>query len=82
MICRYCGLDTGSGVGHRSQTECITALHDEIARARQLIDRTRDDRIRSMPPSPPAAAVGSSDSGPVPVDSSESAPVAVVGSRS
>ena len=50
MLCRYCGLDTGSGVGHRSQAECIKALNDEIDRAKQLIDRTRDDRSRSMIP--------------------------------
>lgn len=50
MICRYCGLETGSGVGHRSQAECIKALNDEIARAKRLIDRTRDDRNRSALP--------------------------------
>jgi hypothetical protein len=42
MICRYCGLDTGSGVGHQSQVECIKALTDAISRARQLIDRARE----------------------------------------
>lgn len=47
MICRYCGVETGSGVGHKSQDECIRALHDEIARARQLIDRVRENSIRS-----------------------------------
>lgn len=47
MICRYCGLDTGSGVGHQSQVECIKALTDAISRARQLIDRAREPRGRS-----------------------------------
>jgi hypothetical protein len=42
VICRYCGLETGSGGGHPSQAECIKALHDEIARARELIDNARD----------------------------------------
>jgi hypothetical protein len=46
MVCRYCGQETGSGVGHCSQTECIQALNDEIARARQLIDRAREEQRR------------------------------------
>jgi hypothetical protein len=50
MVCRYCGLETGSGVGHRSQAECIIALNDEIARARQLIDRVRCESHRRAVP--------------------------------
>ncbi len=42
MVCRYCGLDTGSGVGHRSQVECIEALSDEIARAKRLISSFKE----------------------------------------
>jgi len=42
MVCRYCGLETGSGVGHQSQAECIQALTAEIDRARELVSRTRD----------------------------------------
>jgi hypothetical protein len=56
MVCRYCGLETGSGGGHRSQAECIRALNDEIARAKQLIDRTHDERGRSASPNQSLAA--------------------------
>jgi len=42
MTCRYCGLETGSGAGHRSQAECIQALSDEIDRAKRLVNHTRD----------------------------------------
>jgi hypothetical protein len=42
MMCRYCGLETGSGAGHRSQAECIQALSDEIDRAKRLINTARD----------------------------------------
>ncbi len=41
MVCRYCGLETGTGVGHRSQTECIQALTIEINRAKELMSRAR-----------------------------------------
>jgi hypothetical protein len=37
MTCRYCGVETGSGAGHRSQAECIQALSEEIDRAKRLI---------------------------------------------
>ena len=43
MTCRYCGLDTGSGAGHRSQAECIQALSDEIDRAKRLIGNGREE---------------------------------------
>jgi len=42
MVCRYCGLETGSGVGHRSQAECIQALTAEINRAKDLVSRAKD----------------------------------------
>ncbi len=42
MMCRYCGLETGSGAGHRSQAECIQALSDEIIRAKRLVNHVRD----------------------------------------
>jgi hypothetical protein len=42
MTCRYCGLETGSGAGHRSQAECIQALSEEIDRAKRLIGTARD----------------------------------------
>ena len=42
MTCRYCGLETGSGAGHRSQAECIQALSDEINRAKRLMNHARD----------------------------------------
>jgi hypothetical protein len=42
MNCRYCGLDTGSGAGHRSQAECIQALSEEIDRAKRLISHVRE----------------------------------------
>jgi hypothetical protein len=42
MTCRYCGLETGSGAGHRSQAECIQALSSEIDRAKRLISSFRD----------------------------------------
>ncbi len=42
MTCRYCGLETGSGAGHRSQAECIQALSDEIDRAKRLINNVRE----------------------------------------
>ncbi len=42
MTCRYCGLETGSGAGHRSQAECIQALSKEIDRARRLINHVRE----------------------------------------
>ncbi len=42
MTCRYCGLETGSGAGHRSQAECIQALSEEINRAKRLIGGVRD----------------------------------------
>jgi hypothetical protein len=49
MMCRYCGLETGSGAGHRSQAECIQALSDEINRAKRLVNHAReagnDDRV-------------------------------------
>lgn len=41
MTCRYCGLETGSGAGHRSQAECIQALSAEIDRAKRLISSFR-----------------------------------------
>lgn len=42
MTCRYCGLETGSGAGHRSQAECIQALSQEIDRAKRLISGSRE----------------------------------------
>jgi hypothetical protein len=42
MTCRYCGLETGSGAGHRSQAECIQALSQEIDRAKRLISSFRE----------------------------------------
>ncbi len=42
MMCRYCGLETGSGAGHRSQAECIQALSDEINRAKRLVNHARE----------------------------------------
>lgn len=42
MMCRYCGLETGSGAGHRSQAECIQALSDEINRAKRLVNHVRE----------------------------------------
>jgi len=57
MMCRYCGLETGSGAGHRSQAECIQALSDEINRAKRLVNHAReagnDERVH--------AAAGASD---------------------
>lgn len=45
MVCRYCGLETGSGVaGHRSQAECIQALTVEINRAKDLVSRAKEGR--------------------------------------
>jgi hypothetical protein len=43
MTCRYCGVETGSGAGHRSQAECIQALSEEIDRAKRLINNFRED---------------------------------------
>jgi hypothetical protein len=45
MVCRYCGLETGSGVGHRSQAECIQALTAEIDRAKALVNRAKDAEL-------------------------------------
>lgn len=42
MVCRYCGLETGAGVGHRSQVECIQALTAEINRAKDLVSRAKE----------------------------------------
>ncbi len=42
MVCRYCGLETGTGVGHRSQAECIQALTVEINRAKELMSRAKE----------------------------------------
>ena len=42
MICRYCGLETGAGPGHCSQTECIRALNAEIEKAKRLIGQARE----------------------------------------
>lgn len=42
MTCRYCGVETGSGAGHRSQAECIKALSEEIDRAKRLISGYRE----------------------------------------
>ena len=47
MVCRYCGLETGTGVGHRSQTECIQALTIEINRAKELL-RTGGDTVSQI----------------------------------
>lgn len=44
MVCRYCGVETGSGGGHRSQAECIEALSAEIARAKRIINRGQEAR--------------------------------------
>ena len=44
MVCGYCGVETGSGVGHRSQAECIEALSAEIARAKRIINSGHDSR--------------------------------------
>jgi hypothetical protein len=53
MVCRYCGLETGSGVGHRSQAECIQALTVEINRAKDLVSRAKEGQaVRRAPPSP------------------------------
>jgi hypothetical protein len=45
MTCRDCGLETGSGAGHRSQAECIKALSEEIDRAKRLVSRARDGAV-------------------------------------
>lgn len=42
MVCRYCGLETGSGVGHRSQAECVQALTLEVNRAKHLVSRAKE----------------------------------------
>lgn len=42
MTCRYCGLETGAGVSHCSQAECIEALNAEIERAKRLIGQGRE----------------------------------------
>ncbi len=47
MTCRYCGVETGSGAGHRSQTECIQALSEEIDRAKRLISSFREGGSQS-----------------------------------
>ncbi len=55
MTCRYCGVETGSGVGHRSQAECIKALSEEIDRAKRLINSSRQasaDRVGEKPQPP------------------------------
>lgn len=50
MTCRYCGLETGSGAGHRSQAECIQALSDEINRAKRLmVNHPRDGGGHELP---------------------------------
>ncbi len=47
MTCRYCGVETGSGVGHRSQAECIKALSEEIDRAKRLINGRQESAERA-----------------------------------
>ena len=38
-ICPFCGIATD--VPHETQEGCIAALHGEIARMRQVLDRVR-----------------------------------------
>ena len=47
-ICPFCGL--GTDVPHETQEGCIAALHGEIARMRQVLDRVRS--VGSLPDSP------------------------------
>ncbi len=56
MVCRYCGLETGSGVvGHRSQAECIQALTVEINRAKDLVSRAKESRQAARATTEPTA---------------------------
>ena len=38
-VCPFCGVATD--VPHETQAGCIEALHDEIARMRGILDRSR-----------------------------------------
>jgi hypothetical protein len=46
VICKYCGLEAAEGVNHRSQAECIAALHRAIDAAKGRIEQQRVERPR------------------------------------
>jgi len=41
IVCPFCGLATESP--HETQGACIAALHAEISRVRQIVDRLKHD---------------------------------------
>jgi hypothetical protein len=40
MVCAFCGLATESP--HATQVACIEALHEEIARVREIVERVKE----------------------------------------
>ena len=57
LVCLFCGLATEQP--HETQGACIEALHDEISRVREIVDRVKEAaapaaspklRISAVPP--------------------------------
>jgi hypothetical protein len=47
-VCPFCGLATQSP--HEAQAACIEALHAEISRVRQIVDKLKEPEEPSAPP--------------------------------
>jgi hypothetical protein len=48
IVCPFCGLATESP--HETQAACIEALHAEISRVREIVDRIKEEEPPARPP--------------------------------
>ena len=47
-VCPFCGLATESA--HETQAACIEALHAEISRVREIVEKRKEPEEPSAPP--------------------------------
>lgn len=47
IVCPFCGLATESP--HETQATCIEALHSEISRVRDILDKMKDEEPAARP---------------------------------
>ena len=47
-VCPFCGLSTDSP--HETQSTCIEALHAEISRVRDIVERNKEEEPESPKP--------------------------------
>ncbi len=47
IVCPFCGLASESP--HETQAACIEALHVEISRVREVVDKIKEEEPRARP---------------------------------